>query len=218
MPDDEQPVTTRLVLLRHGESTAMVDGVVGGHDGCKGLSPRGREQAEALRDRLASTGELTADVLLSSILPRAVETAEIIAPALGTAPLSSHCDYCEIHPGESDGMRWEDYRATYGFDPVLEPERPLSPGGESLRTFRARVVAAIDRVLEEHAGRTVVLVCHGGVIVAASRHLLGLADVDPTAALWLDVDPTGITEWTVEGDVHKLRRFNDAAHLPPSSD
>jgi broad specificity phosphatase PhoE len=236
MPDNTEPVgnlvvETRLVLVRHGESMAMVNGVVGGHDGCTGLSLRGRGQAEALRDRLASTGDIHADVLLSSILPRAIETAEIIAPALGAIAPSSHCDYCEIHPGESDGMTWADYRANYGFDPRAEPGRPLSPGGESLQTFQARVTDAIGQILADHEGRTVVLVCHGGVIVAATRFLLGVSgmnatDEGPSAGLMLEPEPTSITEWAVRtGDgerdtsggarpVRVLRRFNDVAHLP----
>ena len=48
--------STRLVLIRHGESRATVDEIVGGHDGCQGLTDRGRRQAEALRDRLGATG------------------------------------------------------------------------------------------------------------------------------------------------------------------
>src|SRR5947209_13219317 len=47
------------------------------------LAPIGITQAEHLRDRLAATREIQADVLISSPLLRARTTAEIIAPALG---------------------------------------------------------------------------------------------------------------------------------------
>ena len=51
--------------------------------GCTGLTERGGAQAEALRDRLVATGELAgADALYASVLPRAIETAEMLAPAL----------------------------------------------------------------------------------------------------------------------------------------
>jgi broad specificity phosphatase PhoE len=56
---------------------------------------------------LSATGELgRVDALLASILPRAVETAELIAPALGLDPdsVDQDCDLCELHPGECDGM------------------------------------------------------------------------------------------------------------------
>ncbi len=71
---------TRLVLIRHGESDAQAEGYVSGHDACKGLSDLGRTQAAALRDRLAATGELgPVDVVYTSILERAIETAAILA-------------------------------------------------------------------------------------------------------------------------------------------
>ena len=78
------PEPTRLVLIRHGESRSTIDRVVGGHEGCGGLTDRGVLQAKALYERLDRTGELAgATTLLTSVLPRAIQTAEIIAPALG---------------------------------------------------------------------------------------------------------------------------------------
>ena len=121
---------TRLVFIRHGHAQAAIDDIVAGHRGCRGLTDRGREQATALRDRLFETRELHADVLLTSKLPRAIETAEILAPALGDLVPQRDCDLCELHPGECDGLRWEEYRRRYGFDMRIEPERPMSPGGE----------------------------------------------------------------------------------------
>jgi len=77
------PSATRLVLVRHGEAVCNVSGVCGGRIGCQGLTDRGRAQVEALRDRLLVTGELAGtDVLYASLLPRAIETAELLAPAL----------------------------------------------------------------------------------------------------------------------------------------
>ncbi len=59
------PATT-LVLVRHGESNVTVNRVIGGYRSCSGLSGLGRRQADRLRERLATTLELTADVLISS--------------------------------------------------------------------------------------------------------------------------------------------------------
>jgi len=80
----DEVVPTRLILVRHGESEVTVRRVIGGPRSCTGLSPLGVQQAERLRDRLAETGELAAaTALFASEYPRAVETAEIIAPTLG---------------------------------------------------------------------------------------------------------------------------------------
>ncbi|MGH3975697.1 MAG: histidine phosphatase family protein, partial [Pseudonocardiaceae bacterium] len=106
---------TRLVLIRHGESRATVDQMMGGHEGCRGLTERGKRQAEALADRLTRTGELAdASVLLASVLPRAVETAEIVAPILGGLEVKQVCDFCELHVGAADGLlSWEEFRERY---------------------------------------------------------------------------------------------------------
>lgn len=204
---------TRLVLVRHGESVATVEQVVGGHDGCRGLSPRGRRQAEALRDRLAATGEAAADVILTSIMPRAVETADIIAPALGGLPVAQDCDLCEIHPGESDGLSWEEYGRRYNVDMRADPLAPIAPGGESLTDFHGRVSKALLRIVEEHAGRTVVLVCHGGVVAGSFLTFFGLS-VDQALHVSVWTENTALTEWACEGDgLWRLVRHNDTAHL-----
>src|SRR5262245_34393608 len=104
----------RLVLVRHGDAYAGFEGVVAGHRGCTGLTPLGRQQAEALRDHLAETKRVRADALLVSILPRAIETANIIAPGLGLEVLGHDCELCEVHPGDADGMTWAEYDVRHG--------------------------------------------------------------------------------------------------------
>lgn len=205
---------TRLVLIRHGESQAHLDGIVAGHDSCSGLSALGRRQAEALRRRLAATGEVRADVLLSSILPRAVETAEIVAPALGDdLKLEQRCELCELHAGESDGLTWDEFRTRYPVDPFADPTAPIAPGAESLASFEARVARALSDVVDEHEGRTVAVVCHGGVIMASFPHFFGLSSGQVgLQQLW--IDNTAVTEWSKSGDgPWRLMRHNDAAHL-----
>ncbi len=214
---------TRLVLIRHGESRSTVDQVVGGHEGCTGLSDRGRVQAEALAARLNYTGELSdASVLLTSILPRAIETAEIIAPALGGLVAKQYCDLCEIHPGEGDGLTWEEFRARYmPADGARDPYRAWSPGGESWATFLARVGTTLGEVAQRHEGETVVVVCHGGVIEGSFS---AFGNQPLRRPFDVAVENTSITEWCrtdgppslggqVGGVRWKLVRFNDAAHL-----
>src|SRR5688572_16088982 len=118
---------TRLVLVRHGEAQAYLDNVVAGEKGCKGLSDLGRRQAETLRNRLERTGELAGTTALyASILPRAVETASVIAPALGGHDIVEDCDLCELHPGEADGMTWDDFRERFPFPEPWDPAHEMS--------------------------------------------------------------------------------------------
>lgn len=205
--------STRLVLVRHGESQATVEQVVGGHRGCTGLSPLGRRQAEALRDRLAATGEVDADVMLASILPRAVETARILAPAMGGLETGQDCDLCELHPGESDGLPWAVYQERYGVDMLADPLAPIAPGGESLAAFHERVSRTLRRIAEEHAGRTVVVVCHGGVVASSFLAFFDLP-LDRPIEGEVRVENTAITEWERhDGGRWRLLRHNDAGHL-----
>ena len=209
-------MTTTLVLVRHGQSRVTVDRVVGGPKTCTGLSDLGRAQAAALRDRLLRHGGLRAATrLVASTLRRAVETAEIVRPGVGPGDLeiSCHDDLCELLPGECDGLPWPEFEARYGAPPWDEdPTVPLSPGGESLAAFQARVAGALDRLAAEHAGEHVVVACHGGVIVQAMHHLARV----PTGRLGTLLDPrnTGLTTFVaVDGGGWQLERYDDAAHL-----
>jgi 2,3-bisphosphoglycerate-dependent phosphoglycerate mutase len=214
---------TRLVLIRHGESRSTVDQVVGGHEGCTGLSDLGRRQAEALAARVQNTGELSdATVLLTSILPRAIETAEIIAPAFGGLVAKQDCDLCEIHPGEGDGLTWEEFRSRYmPADGPRDPYRAWSPGGESWASFMARVGTTLGDVAKRHQGETVVVVCHGGVIEGS---FAAFGNQPLRRPFDVSIHNTSITEWArvqstdgagpAPAEVRwRLVRFNDAAHL-----
>lgn len=211
-------VETRLVLIRHGEAHGAIEGVVAGHRTCRGLTERGRRQAQALRDRFLASREFEAQSLLTSVLPRAIETAEILAPALGGLPSERDCDLCELHPGECDGLTWEVYRERYGFDMRAEPERPMSPGGESLVSFQSRVQRRLERMMREHEGETVVVVSHGGVVSAATLSLMSHA-MHIARPFRLQPENTSITEWlrpaseASPAEPWLLVRYNDFAHI-----
>ena len=105
---------TRLVLVRHGESIVTVNRIIGGHRTCTGLSPLGRTQAERLRDRWLASSEFTADVLISSHYARALETARIVAPALGGLEPIIDDGFGEHDPGpECDGLKYSEFTERY---------------------------------------------------------------------------------------------------------
>ena len=203
----------RLILVRHGEAYAGLHGIIGGPQGCAGLTPRGREQAEALRDHLAhSTWQ--ADVLIASVLPRAIETAQIVAPALGFESFAQDCDLCEVHTGEADGLDWADYTAQYGaLDMLAEPDRVFAPGGDSWNSFHERVERTLRRLADDHIDKTVVAVCHAGVIMASVRAIFDVPH--PGTGARLQPTNTGLTEWEYEPALDRwtLHTFNDISHL-----
>jgi len=206
--------TMRLILVRHGDAHAGFHGNIAGRLGCEGLTDLGRRQAELLRDHLAASGHLKADVLLASELPRAIETARIIAPALGFDDVRQDCDLCEVHTGEADGLPWAEYAGKYGtLDMNTEPDRAFAPGGDSWTSFHERVSRTMERLAREHVDQTVVAVCHAGVIMASLREILGIAH--PGTGARLVPTNTGLTEWEHDAtsELWTLRSYNDASHL-----
>jgi len=202
----------RLFLVRHGDAHAGLRGPIAGPRGSRGLTDLGREQAERLRDRLAD-GRLDVDAVVTSELPRAIQTAEIVAPSLGISTMSRDCDLCEVHTGDADGLDWDDYHDRFGsFDMALEPDRAFAPGGDSWNSFHARVDRAMRRLAEEHLDRTVMAFCHAGVIIASMRILLGDGPDDRGRARLVPTN-TSLTEWDFDGERWTLRVYNDANHL-----
>jgi probable phosphoglycerate mutase len=205
---------TRLIFVRHGESLHSVDAVVGGPQGCRGLTARGREQARRLADRievdLAAAGQVA---VYSSSLRRAVETAQPIATALGAA-LVQDCGLCTWHvPSYADGMPTSRFRVDHAVagGGVF---RPFEEGNESWAELVVRTGRAIMDIAHRHRGASTVLVGHSET-VEASFHALAAQPLD--RAFDLEVAPTSITEWATDGDPTgwppprwTLCRFNDA--------
>ena len=161
---------TDLYLIRHGEALGAVLDIIGDTT----LSPLGILQAERLRDRLAATGEIVANVLISSTFKRAKQTAEIIAPALNL-PIVFDDEVQELRDGVDEGMHEEEYRAKYGEVNFREtPFRQVAPAGENWGQFVLRVSTALDRIVREYEGKSIVIVCHGGVIGVSFHYFLGM--------------------------------------------
>lgn len=166
---------TTLVLVRHGvtEHTAAkrFSGGLGGDN--PPLSEEGRAQARAAAQWLAALGDKV-DSVLSSPVRRTRETAEVVAAALGL-PVSEEPGFAEMEFGSWDGLTFLEVaeRDQAGLDAWLGSLEVPPPGGESFRQVEERVLAGLDRLLEEHAGRTVVVVSHVTPIKTLVAHAMG---------------------------------------------
>ena len=209
---------THLYLIRHGQAINVVQKT----SGDPGLSPLGVKQAERLRDRLAASGEIATDVLITSTMLRAKQTAEIIAPALGL-PIIFDDEVQEQRPGEALNMSEEEFREKFG--PVEFEQKPyfrLAPGAESWVEFSLRASTALQRITREHDGKTIVIICHGGIIDASFLFFLGLSSLQFPQVLF-DTHNTSITHWYKEANdwVEQLNLpvswildyYNDTMHL-----
>lgn len=218
------PGSTRIVLVRHGEAECNQNRVVGGVKGCTGLTALGRRQVAELADRLYESGELReATTLYSSVLRRATETAERLRPVVGSGPAAlgpvvEDCDLCELHPGVSDGMSWDDVVAELGVpDWDQDPDAPIAPGGESWSGFIGRASGAVGALARRHPGELVVAAVHAGVIEATMISFLGIRP-EVYRRGWLHIVHASMTEWAWVPDEDRwiLVRFNDASGIPRS--
>jgi probable phosphoglycerate mutase len=214
-------VATELYLIRHGEAVANVEPVIGGIRGDRGLTARGRDQCRLLEERL-SHQPMHVDRLVSSTLPRALETAEYVARALGLPVLPDE-ELHELRPGDADGLtvqEWRDRHRVGEEQPgTRDPYRVFSPGGESWATFLARAGGALTRLVARYRDETVVAVCHAGIVEAsfalafglgASAHRVDCAPSNTGLTHWRHrLGPVGEPQWT-------LASFNDAGHLTSS--
>jgi 2,3-bisphosphoglycerate-dependent phosphoglycerate mutase len=210
--DDEHPPLTSLILIRHGESVGNATRTISHHRTCSGLSDAGRAQCELLAKRLDRTGELAGAVLYASHVRRAVETAEFLAPVLGTE-IRIDERFAEIDPGEEcDGMTYDDLIARFAPDWSLEdPDGVIYPGGETVSALHVRVAAALESVVAAHPGELVAVSTHGGVVDVAMRIGLKLPIRGWFDLFTINTSLTGLTD-TGRGR-WRIDRYNDAAHL-----
>lgn len=164
-PDTKEPprpAPTRLLLVRHGESTWNRERrVQGQHD--PPLSERGWQQAHELAERLAGS-QFAA--FYSSDLRRAWQTAQVVAEAVGRKPVPLP-GLREIALGEWEGMTREALLEKFPNEWAAWSRKPswdIVPGGEGARPFEERVLATIGEVLEGLASGDVLCLTHGGVI------------------------------------------------------
>jgi broad specificity phosphatase PhoE len=153
-------------------------------------------------------------------MPRAIETASILAPALGGLEVRSECDFCEGHPGEADGLTWDELAERFPSPDGWNPDHSPVAGWETWREMGTRVQGALGSLVERHPGETVVVACHGGVVVQAMLHWLALDEAATRRRAWMDCENSSITEWRFASNPYQkhtlpvqLVRFNDHAHL-----
>lgn len=183
---------TRLLLVRHGESTWNADGRWQGQADPP-LSDRGRTQAA-----LAAKAVGAVDAIVTSDLERAAETGAIIARLLGVEPVIVQPALRERDAGPLSGLTRDEIHARFsgllpddpgGFRPGPDGQPAWPAGWEADDALWDRVevvLVALGRLVPDG---DVLAVTHGGVIYAIERRLGSpdrgrLSNLD---ACWIDV-------------------------------
>jgi len=150
---------TTLLLVRHGETDWNREGRWQGHSDTH-LNDVGREQARRLAAELHAV-----DVVYSSDLVRARETAEILARALGLE-VQFDARLRERSFGAWEGMTTPEIEAGFGEEHTrwLAGEGAGADDAEPFADFGGRVIACLEDILARHPEETVLVVAHGGAI------------------------------------------------------
>lgn len=199
---------TRIVAIRHGETDWNVGARIQGHTDI-GLNATGRWQARRTAQALAD--ERFAAVYTSD-LARAADTAAALADAVGVV-LRRHTGLRErafgVFEGRSFGeleQRWPaEVQRWRRRDPDFGPE-----GGETLRDFYERAVAAVLELAARHPGEQIAVVTHGGVLDCLYR---AATRIDLQAPRTWQVVNAGINRLLHATGALTLVGWGDVGHL-----
>ncbi len=175
----------RILLVRHGQSEWNAEGRWQGQADIP-LSELGRAQARAAAERIGGF-----DVIASSTLQRAAETAFIVTNHLGIGPIIPMPDLIERSAGEWSGLTRDDIERDWpGY--LQADKRP--PGYESDDELWVRVERGLREVAAHVAdphGEAVAFV-HGGIMyLLEDRSGVRRGRIDNVGGLWVDVSPDG---------------------------
>jgi 2,3-bisphosphoglycerate-dependent phosphoglycerate mutase len=207
-------MSTRICLVRHGETAWNADRRLQGHTDIP-LNDTGFAQARATAASLA--GERF-DAAYSSDLTRARQTADAIAARCGLTPALDPA-LRERHYGGFQALTYNEARTRFPGDyqrfESRDPDFVFPEGGESLRNFASRIRTTLERIAGSHQGGTVLVVTHGGVLDIAHR----LATGKPLDAARDFTIPNAALNWiSHDGETWSLIAWAEQRHLTNSLD
>jgi probable phosphoglycerate mutase len=208
-----QAPDTHLLAIRHGETEWNSQGRFQGHLNSV-LNREGMAQAEALSERLAQE---RFDLLLSSDLGRALQTASAIAMRTGHE-IVVEPRLRERRMGIFQGLTPAEvqtrYPGEYARFMTRDPDYVI-PDGESMRQLFERSVACFTALATRHAGLTLATVTHGGVLAMLYRHATAMPLATPRD---FPLHNTGINRFRHRLGAWQLQSWGDIGHLEPALD
>lgn len=190
------------LLLRHGETDWNRQGRVMGRHPVE-LSPRGREQVAAAARFVQS---VKPDLIVTSPLARARQSAEIMAAGMGGVEIVEEPAIAEVLYGRWEGMTYhelidDEHYVEYRKAPL---ERP-TPGGETIAEVQARGVRAISSAIQAHEGKRIMFVSHGDIIRTVLCHFMGM---ELKNFHRLRVDNASLSAIQLAGDFAEIKFLN----------
>jgi broad specificity phosphatase PhoE len=209
------PLTTQVILVRHGQSQGNAEGRFGGHTATP-LSARGRRQARITARVLA--GERISAIYSSDLL-RAIETAEPLA-RIARIEIEPTEAFRERSVGVMEGLTFEEAAEAHPEQYAALLRRDfdhIMSGGESYRQLLERARAKLDEAIERHKGGRIIIFSHTGTICILTLHLLGALDAPELKPVWISTSNCGVSRFDLRDDGFlRVASLNDVSHLPRS--
>jgi len=191
-----------VILMRHGETAWNRVGRVMGRSPVE-LDEHGRAQVEA---SIPFARLLKLDLIVTSPLHRARQSAEIIAAGVGGIPLAEEPQLEEVRYGRWEGMTFDQLITDREYlDYREKPQSTPTPGGETIVEVQRRGVAAIVRAITANADRRVLFVSHGDIIRTALAHFL---KVELSHFRRIRVDNAAFSAIQLAGDFAEVKFLN----------
>lgn len=203
---------THFFLVRHGETDFNLKGIVQGRGVDTPLNETGRQQAKSLATRFSGNRP---DVVISSPLTRALQTAQCVAEACCIEQVFTDAGFEEMSWGVFEGQSQSESLAA-AFEDMKQRwhEGDLDFGvdeGESLRDVQSRGVKAIERTLQAHQGKRILVVAHGRflrVLLASLLDEFGIQRMEE-----LRHTNTGVNHLVHNGGRFRAKLLNCTTHL-----
>lgn len=191
--------TTRVIVVRHGQSFSNVEHRLCGLPPGPGLTPVGERQADRAARILLATGE-EPTVLLTSPLRRTRETARALSARTGLEAAVVD-DLRELQFGEWEGVTRGEMSADPRWDRwSRDPETFPPPGGERLSEAGARVAGALEAAVRAHPGACIVAYSHHDPMLAFY--------VQATGGSWYDYPALAIPNACILAFDHDGKAWN----------
>ncbi len=204
--------TTRILLVRHGQSEGNAERRFGGHTETP-LSERGRREADATARALADEN---INAIYSSDLPRAMETATPLG-VLTNLNIETTKAFRERSVGVMEGLSFEEAAARHPDDYAALLRRDFEHvlvGGESYRQLLDRASTKLDYLIDKHRGDRIVIYSHTGTICILTLHLMGALDGPDLKPVWIATSNCGISRIDLREDGFlRVTAINDTRHL-----
>lgn len=202
---------TKLYIVRHTQTTGNLECRLTGRKDYE-ISEDGKKYIDKLTNRLK---DINFDVAFSSTSGRAVKTIEPLAK-LKKLEITKLDELCEMYFGIYDGWKWEDVNKV---NPAIRQtqidinEIAGIPEQETTEELQERIYNAINKIVQENQGKTILIASHGVAIEAFIRKITNKKFCEDRQENSQKNTSVNIITYDSETKKYELELLNDLSHL-----